>query len=84
MQINAGRQYNLFDLQKYDRLEIINRTVDNIWEKYGEYAVFRSGFLDSSVPHMNGGLDKKCRSGVTIGIDVKHVEYRSKLLYSPL
>lgn len=68
---DAGRQYNLFDLQKYDRLEKMNRTVDKIREKYGEDAIFRAGFLKSNVAHMSGGLDKERRSGVTLGIDVK-------------
>ena len=53
---DAGRQYNLFDMQKYDRLETLNRTVDRIREKYGEDAVFRAGFLKSNVTHMSGGL----------------------------
>lgn len=62
---DAGRQYNLFDLQKYDRLEILNKTIDQIREKYGEDAVFRACFLKSNVSHMSGGLDKERRSGVT-------------------
>ncbi len=67
---DAERQYNLFDLQKYDRLETLNRTVDRIREKYGEDAIFRAGFLKSNVSNMSGGLDKERRSGVTLGIDV--------------
>lgn len=76
VQADAGRQYNLFDLQKYDRLETLNRTVDDIRKKYGEDAVFRASFLESSVSHMSGGLDKERRSGVTIGIDVEHEKTR--------
>ncbi len=67
---DAGRQYNLFDLQKYDRLEVLSRTIDTIRERYGEDAIFRAGFLKSNVSHMSGGLDKERRSGVTLGIDV--------------
>ena len=67
---DAGRQYNLFDLQKYDRLETLNRTVDSIREKYGEDAIFRAGFLKSNVSHMSGGLNRERRSGVTLGINV--------------
>lgn len=70
VQSDAGRQYNLFDMEKYDRLETLDRTVDKIRRKYGEDAVFRAGFLKSNVPHMGGGLNKERRSGVTIGIDV--------------
>ena len=68
---DAGRQYNLFDLQKYDRLETLNRTVDKIRERYGEDSIFRASFLKSNVSHMSGGLDKERRSGVTLGIDVE-------------
>ena len=74
---DAGRQYNLFDLWKYDRLETLNRTVDKIREKYGEDAIFRAGFLKSNVSHMSGGLDKERRSGVTLGIDVINEKVRN-------
>ena len=71
VQSDAGRQYNLFDLQKYDKLEVVNRTVDEIRSKFGEDAIQRACFLKSNVSHMSGGLDKERRSGVTIGIDVE-------------
>ena len=74
---DTGRQYNLFDLQKYDRLETVNKTVDKIREKYGENAVFRASFLKSNVAHMSGGLDKERRSGVTLGIDVEREKVRN-------
>lgn len=74
---DAGRQYNLFDLLKYDRLETLNRTVDKIRERYGEDSIFRAGFLKSNVTHMSGGLDKERRSGVTLGIDVKNEKVRN-------
>lgn len=76
VQADAGRQYNLFDMQKYDRLEVLNRTVDGIRDKYGEDSVIRAGFLQSNVSHMSGGLDKERRSGVTIGIDVENENVR--------
>ncbi len=74
---DTGRQYNLFDLQKYDRLETVNKTVDKIREKYGENAVFRASFLKGNVAHMSGGLDKERRSGVTLGIDVEREKVRN-------
>ena len=70
VQKGAGRQYNLFDMQRYDRLEVLDRTVDEIRQKFGEDAVKRASFLQGNVSHMSGGLDKERRSGVTIGIDV--------------
>ena len=76
VQEDAGRQYNLFDLQRYDRLEILNRTVDGIRERFGEDSIKRACFLESDVSHMSGGLDKERRSGVTIGIDVENENTR--------
>ena len=76
VQTDTGRQYNLFDMDRFDRMEILDRTVDRIREKYGEDAVQRAGFVRSSVSHMSGGLDKERRSGVSIGIDVEHENVR--------
>lgn len=77
VQADTGRQYNLFDLQKFDRMEILDRTIDSIRKRYGEDSVFRASFLESNVSHMSGGLDKERRSGVTIGIDVAHEKTRA-------
>ena len=71
VQRDVGRQYNLFDLEKYDKLEVVNRTVDEIRSRFGEDAIQRASFLKSNVSHMSGGLDKERRSGVTIGIDME-------------
>lgn len=65
-----GRQYNLFDGEKYDRLEKVDRAVDAIRKKYGEDAVMRACFLKAPVNHMNGGLHKERRTGITTGIDL--------------
>lgn len=73
---DAGRQYNLFDMQRFDRLETLNRTIDQIRSKFGEDAVMRACFLEGNVTHMSGGLDKERRSGVTIGIDVENEKTR--------
>lgn len=70
VQRDSGRQYNLFDMQKFDRLETVNRTVDKIRERYGEDSVIRASFLNSNISHMNGGLDKERRTGITLGIDL--------------
>ena len=73
---DAGRQYNLFDMQRFDRLETLNRTIDQIRSRFGEDAVMRACFLEGNVTHMSGGLDKERRSGVTIGIDVENEKTR--------
>lgn len=76
VQSDGGRQYNLFDMQRYDRLELLNKAVDTIRSKYGEDSIMRASFLQSKISHMSGGLDKERRSGVTIGIDVEHEKTR--------
>ena len=76
VQTDAGRQYNLFDMERFDRLETLNKTVDEIRDRYGEDAVKRACFLKGDVSHMSGGLDKERRSGVTVGIDVEHEKAR--------
>ena len=70
IQTDAGRQYNLFDRDRFDRLAVLNRTVDDIRSRFGEDSVMRASFLNADVSHMSGGLDKERRSGVTIGIDI--------------
>lgn len=77
VQEKAGRQYSIFDLGKNDRLEKLDRAVDEIRGKYGEDAVFRASFLTSNVSHMSGGLNKERRSGVTLGIDVEGENVRN-------
>ena len=64
------RQYNLFDFTRYDKLEKVNRVLDEIRKEYGENAVMRAGFLNQNISHMSGGLHKERRTGVTLGIDL--------------
>ena len=67
---DAGRQYNLFDGPSFDRLALLDKTVDDIRSRFGEDSIMRASFLKSDVSHMGGGLSKDRRSGVTIGIDI--------------
>lgn len=76
VQTNVGRQYNLFDQQRFDKYEVVDRVIDKIRSRYGEDSIMRASFLQSNVSHMSGGLDKERRSGVTIGIDVEHENTR--------
>lgn len=73
---DACRQYNLFDMDRFDRLEIMNRTVDDIRNRYGDDAIMRACFLQNNISHMSGGLDKERRSGVTLGIDIEREKAR--------
>lgn len=66
-----SRQYNLFDLTFYDKLERCNKTIDEIRKKYGEDAVMRASFLSSNITHIGGGLDKERRTGITTGISLE-------------
>lgn len=63
VQEEAARQYNIFDLEKNDRLEKLDKAVDQIRGKFGEDAIFRASFLEGNVSHMSGGLNKERRSG---------------------
>lgn len=63
VQEEAARQYNIFDLEKNDRLEKLDKAVDQIRGKFGEDAIFRASFLEGNVSHMSGGLNKEKRSG---------------------
>lgn len=56
-------QYNIFDLDKFDRLSKLNTAIDKIRNKYGEDSVKRACFIDSQHKHMTGGLDKSKRTG---------------------
>lgn len=70
VQEEAARQYNIFDLEKNERLEKLDKAVDQIRGKFGEDAIFRASFLEGNVSHMSGGLNKEKRSGGTAGSPV--------------
>jgi len=76
VQSDAGRQYNLFDMERFDRLESLDKMVDGIRNRFGEDSIMRASFLQSNVSHMSGGLDKERRSGITVGIDMEHEKAR--------
>lgn len=61
VQENAACPYSIFDPERSDKLEKLDRAVDQLREKYGEGAVFRASFLKSNVSHMSGGLNKEKR-----------------------
>ena len=57
------RQYDLFDMNNYEKLSKLDKAVDNIRNKYGEDSIKRASFLKSEVSHMTGGISKEKRSG---------------------
>ena len=54
-------QYNLFDMDKYEKLSKLNQAIDTIRDRYGEDSVKRACFIDSEVSHMSEGLSKAKR-----------------------
>lgn len=62
---DTAYQYNIFDLDRYDRFSKLDAAVDRIRGRYGEDAVMRATFLKSPVSHMSGGIDKVKRTGMT-------------------
>ena len=62
----SARQYNLFDLDRYDRLEKLDQAVDEIRLRYGKHAIMRACFLNhGSLRHMSGGISDEKLSGIT-------------------
>lgn len=56
-------QYNLFDRDKFERLEKLNIAIDTIRDRYGEDSVKRACFIGTEHEHMTGGIDKAKRTG---------------------
>ena len=54
-------QYNLFDMDKYEKLSKLNTAIDSIRRKFGEDSVKRACFIHSDTTHMTGGLNKAKR-----------------------
>ena len=49
------RQYNLFDTEKYEKLEKLDTAVDKIRKKYGEDAIKRARFLEDKKEEKESG-----------------------------
>ncbi len=54
-------QYNLFDMDKMERLSKLNQAVDSIRSRYGEDSIKRACFIDSETSHMTEGMSKAKR-----------------------
>jgi len=57
----TGKQINLFDMNRYEKLAKLDKTVDMIRERYGEDSIKRAVFLDGPVYHMSGGISPEKR-----------------------
>lgn len=58
---DTGRQYDLFDGEKYERYGCLDRAVDRIREEYGDDSVMRGCFLKSPIYHLSGGISPEKR-----------------------
>jgi len=56
------RQMLLFDDTDYDKLAMVDDTVDRIRERFGIDAVKRAVFLDQPIDHMCGGISREKRT----------------------
>lgn len=68
---NTGmRQLNLFDMQKYEKLEKLDKAIDKIRDRYGADSVMRASFVKSEIYHMTGGIPPEKRK-----VDYKDVKF---------
>lgn len=59
---DPGRQMSLFDEVDYEKLAVMDRTVDAIRERFGIDSVKRAVFLNQPVDHMCGGISREKRT----------------------
>lgn len=59
---NCFRQERLFEAQSYEKLEKLDRAVDDIRRRYGIDAVCRAAFLNTPIDHLSGGISREKRS----------------------
>lgn len=50
------RQINLFDMDKYKKWHLLDHTIDEIRNRYGDNSIKRSTFLNNPIYHMAGGI----------------------------
>lgn len=60
-----SHQYNLFDMNRNEKYEKLDKAIDRIRIKYGDDAVKRSSFLAGKLDHMAGGITKEKKTGIT-------------------
>lgn len=57
------RQLNLFDNQDYEKLERLDRAVDDIRMRFGADSIVRASFIKADrIDHMSGGISREKRS----------------------
>ena len=56
------RKLDMFDTTDYEKLEMMDATVDTIRRRYGNDAVKRAAFVGNKIDHMSGGISREKRS----------------------
>lgn len=57
------RQLNLFDDLDYEKLERLDRVVDDIRKRFGVDSIVRASFIESkNIDHMSGGISREKRT----------------------
>ena len=56
------RQLSFFDEIDYEKLVAVDRTIDEIRERFGSDSVKRAVFISGSVDHMSGGISREKRT----------------------
>jgi DNA polymerase-4 len=57
------RQYNLFEGDSFERMSIVDHSIDDIRLRYGENSIIRARFANNQIDAMGGGLSKERRTG---------------------
>lgn len=59
----SSRQLNVFDKMDYEKLERLDRAVDDIRKRFGTDSIKRASFIKSiSMDHMSGGISREKRT----------------------
>ena len=65
------RQLNLFDDMDYEKLERLDRAVDDIRKRFGADSIVRASFIKADkVDHMSGGISREKR---TVNYDTQNI-----------
>ena len=57
-----NRQLTLFDTLDYEKLALMDQTVDKLRERFGIDAIQRAAFLNQPIDHMSGGISREKRN----------------------
>ena len=61
----------LFDNNNYEKWEKVDKTMDELREKFGIDVVKRATFVESPIDHMSGGISREKRTVDYSKIDIE-------------